>query len=167
MNTNLFLQIFIGLCLIALIVSLFFEEWDYLISAVVVVFVSISISTLLIPLDSTEDVMEIIMSVDWEVIVFLFCIFTIVEIFKHNNFFDTIAIKIVNKFYYTPRKMFYAICIASTLIASIIEDLSVAIIFVPIMIKACRKMKISPTPYLFGITICINIASTLHSFRFC
>ncbi len=131
MNTYLFLQIFIGICLIGLIVSLFFEEWDYLISAVIVVFVSISISTLLIPLNSPEDVIGIVLSVDWEVIVFLFCIFTIVEIFKHNNFFDTIAIKIVNKFYYTPRKMFYAICITSTLIASIIEDLSVAIIFCP------------------------------------
>jgi Na+/H+ antiporter NhaD/arsenite permease-like protein len=118
----------------------------------------------MIPLDSEEDFKDIILSIDWEVIVFLFCIFTIVEIFKHNNFFDAIAIKIVNKFYYKPRAMFYAICVTSTLIATIIEDLSVAIIFIPIMIEACRKMEISPLPYLFGITICINIASTLTPF---
>ncbi|MBN2156684.1 MAG: hypothetical protein JW776_11645 [Candidatus Lokiarchaeota archaeon] len=164
MNTELFLQIFIGICLIGLILSLFFEEWDYLISSIVIVFISIIISSLLIPLDSADDFKEIILAVDWEVIVFLFCIFTIVEIFKHVNFFETIAIQIVNRFYYTPRKMFYAICLTSTLIATIIEDLSVAIIFVPIMIQACRKMEISPVPYLFGITICINIASTLTPF---
>jgi Na+/H+ antiporter NhaD/arsenite permease-like protein len=128
------------------------------------VFIGLLVASFLIPLNDEEDFLGIIMSIDWEVIVFLFCIFTIVEIFKYNSFFDTIAIKIVNKFYYKPRRMFYAICITSTLIATIIEDLSVAIIFIPIMIAACRKMNISPLPYLFGITICINIASTLTPF---
>ena len=85
MNTQLFLQIFIGICLIGLIVSLFFENWDYLISSIAIVFISISVSSFLIPLDSKEDFTDIIMSVDWEVIVFLFCIFTIVEIQSRYN----------------------------------------------------------------------------------
>ncbi|TFG16466.1 MAG: hypothetical protein EU530_11770, partial [Promethearchaeota archaeon] len=164
MNTELFLQIFISICVVILIISLFFEKWDYLISSIGIVFIGLLVSSLLIPLNTEEDYRDIILSIDWEVIVFLFCIFTIVEIFKHINFFDAIAIMIVNKFYYRPRRMFYAICITSTLIATIIEDLSVAIIFIPIMIEACRKMKISPVPYMFGITICINIASTLTPF---
>lgn len=50
------------------------------------------------------------------------------------------------------------------MIATIIEDLSVAIIFIPIVIQACRGIRISPVPYMFGITICINLASTLTPF---
>jgi len=163
-NTQLILQIFIGLCLLALIISLFFDKWDYLLSSIAVVFISIIVSTFLIPLETPEDFIGIILAVDWEVICFLICIFTIVEILKQINFFDAIAKRIVNKFYYAPRKLFYAMCITSTLIAALIQDLSVAVIFVPIAIEACRKMKISAVPYLFGITICINIASTLTPF---
>ncbi|MHA1746860.1 MAG: SLC13 family permease, partial [Promethearchaeota archaeon] len=44
------------------------------------------------------------------------------------------------------------------------EDISVAIIFIPIIILTCREIKINPTPFLLGMTICINLASTLTPF---
>lgn len=60
--------------------------------------------------------------------------------------------------------MYYLICIISTLLASILEDLSVAIIFIPIIILTCQEIKTNPAPFLYGMTICINLASTLTPF---
>ena len=48
--------------------------------------------------------------------------------------------------------------------AAFIEDLSVAIIFIPMIISTGEKMKINPAPILMGMTICINLAATLTPF---
>jgi len=102
--------------------------------------------------------------IEWEVIFFLITMFTIVEILKENKVFDEIARLVVVKYQTNVRKMFYVLCVISTLLATIVEDLSVAMIFAPIIIVACRKLKIKPAAYLLGMTICINIAATLTPF---
>ncbi|MHA1871835.1 MAG: SLC13 family permease [Promethearchaeota archaeon] len=103
-------------------------------------------------------------AIDWEVIIFLISIFTIVEILNENKFFHEISKRIIKKYKTNIRMMFYVLNIISTLMAAIIEDLSVALIFAPIIILACAEIKINPTPFLLGMTISINLASTLTSF---
>ena len=160
---NIMLQIIIILCFIGLLIALFFDSRDYLIWAVFFVFIIGIATRYLLPLGEEEE-HGIIHAIDWEVIIFLFCLFTIVEILNEHSVFQNIALLIVNKYKNSPRKMFYVISISSTLIATIIEDLSVAIMFIPIIIRACRELDLNPTPYLFGVTICINLASTLTPF---
>jgi Na+/H+ antiporter NhaD/arsenite permease-like protein len=157
------LQIIIIVAFIALIVVLFFESKDYLTWAVFLVLIIGLATAIFLPLDE-EETIGIIFAIDWEVVVFLFCLFIIVEILNEHHVLHQVAIAIVNKYRYKPRRMFYVLCVSSTLIATVIEDLSVAMIFVPIVIKACKKIELSPVPYLFGITICINLASTLTPF---
>ncbi|KKK76188.1 hypothetical protein LCGC14_2866180, partial [marine sediment metagenome] len=53
-----------------------------------------------------------------------------------------------NKFRTNTRMFFWVICLKSTFSAAFIEDLSVAVIFVPMIIKASEKMKTNPTPIL-------------------
>ncbi|MHA1475557.1 MAG: SLC13 family permease [Promethearchaeota archaeon] len=163
MDNLLILQIIVGLCFTGIIVILFMESKDYLIFSLVFIFI-VAISTYLLKPESMDNKEDIILAIDWEVIVFLFCLFCIVEILNEQKIFHQFALKIVNKFHGKPRLMFYLLSIVSTLIATIIEDLSVAIIFIPIVIEACRKMKINPVPYMYGVTICINLASTLTPF---
>ncbi|TFG23461.1 MAG: hypothetical protein EU533_03190 [Promethearchaeota archaeon] len=103
-------------------------------------------------------------TIEWEVVVFLITMFVIVEILKENKIFDEIARFIVVKYHNNLRKMFYIICIVSTFTATIVEDLSIAMIFAPIIIVASRKLNIKPATYLLGMTICINIAATLTPF---
>ena len=105
-----------------------------------------------------------IMAIEWEVIFFLIAMFTIVEILIEAKVFHVVAKHIVNRYKNNIRKMFYVICIVSTLLASILEDLSVAIIFIPIIVLTCREIEINPSPFLLGMTICINLASTLTPF---
>ena len=163
MDNLLILQIIVGLCFAGIIAILFMESKDYLIYSLVFMFI-VAISTYLLIPGSMDKKEDIILAIDWEVIVFLFCLFCIVEILKEQKIFHQVALIIVNKFHGRPRLMFYILCIVSTLIATIIEDLSVAIIFIPIVIEACRRMKINPIPYMYGVTICINLASTLTPF---
>ncbi len=166
MNQMILLQIIIGICFAGIVITLFMETKDYITYSLLFVFIigisSYFLNTELFSRPRIKE--EIILAIDWDVIVFLLCLFSIVEILNDQKVFHEIALKIVNRFHSKPRLMFYALSITSTLIATVIEDLSVAIVFVPIVIQACKKMRIDPTPYLFGVTICINLASTLTPF---
>jgi Na+/H+ antiporter NhaD/arsenite permease-like protein len=160
--TNLFLQIFVLICFLGVVVILFFEERDYIYYTFVFIVLAGLVTAAFIP--ETRELQFYIDKIEWEVIFFLITMFTIVEILKENRIFDEIARLVVVKYQNNLRKMFYVICIVSTLLATIVEDLSIAMIFAPIIIVASRKLNIKPAAYLLGMTICINIAATLTPF---
>ncbi|MHA1583648.1 MAG: SLC13 family permease, partial [Promethearchaeota archaeon] len=159
---SLLSQISVGICFLILIFVLFFEEKDYLSYSVLLILIAAGVSAIEIP--EARDLETYIGAIDWKVIIFLISMFTIVEILNEARVFHEIAKRIVQHYKHNIRKMFYVICIVSTLSASILEDLSVAIIFIPIIILTCKDLKINPTPFLLGMTICINLASTLTPF---
>ncbi|UYP46192.1 hypothetical protein NEF87_002477 [Candidatus Lokiarchaeum ossiferum] len=159
---SLLSQIVVGLCFLILIVILFFEEKDYLSYSVLLIIIAGAVTGIDLP--AAHDLDTYIRAIDWEVIFFLIAMFTIVEILNEARVFHEIAKRIVLKYRNNIRKMFYVICIVSTLSASILEDLSVAIIFIPIIVLTCEDLKINPSPFLLGMTICINLASTLTPF---
>ncbi|MHA1522546.1 MAG: SLC13 family permease [Promethearchaeota archaeon] len=155
-------QIVVGICFILLIIVLFFDSQDYL--SFSVLFLMISAIATTIDLENPPTLEDYILSIDWAVIIFLISMFTIVEILNKARVFQKIAKFIVMRTRTNVRLMFYLICIVSTLSASILEDISVAIIFIPIIIFACEEIEVNPSPFLFGMTICINLASTLTPF---
>lgn len=161
--SNLFLQIFVALCFLGLVIVLFFEKTDYLTYSVLLIIIAGTVSALLMP-EKVGNIDFFVDSIDWEVVFFLIGMFTIVEVLVDQRIFQEISRRIVNKYKHSYRKMFYALCVVSTLIAALLEDLSVAIIFGPIIVMACAQLKINPTPFLLGMTICINLASTLTPF---
>ncbi|TXT66454.1 MAG: putative Arsenical pump membrane protein [Promethearchaeota archaeon] len=160
--TNLFLQIFVLICFLGVVVILFFEERDYIYYTFIFILLGGLATAVFIP--ETRELKFYIEIIEWEVIFFLITMFTIVEILKENKVFDEIARLVVVKYQNNLRAMFYIICIISTLLATIVEDLSIALIFAPVIIVACRKLNIKPAAYLLGMTICINIAATLTPF---
>lgn len=159
---SLLSQIVVGFCFLVLIIVLFFEDKDYLSYSVLLILIAGAVSGIDLP--AARDLETYIQAIDWEVIFFLIAMFTIVEILNEARVFHEIAKRIVLKYKNNIRKMFYVICIVSTLSASILEDLSVAIIFIPIIVLTCEDLKINPSPFLLGMTICINLASTLTPF---
>ena len=159
---SLLSQIVVGICFIILIVILFFDKNDYLTYSVLLMLIAAVVSAIEIP--EARHLETYVMAIEWEVIFFLIAMFTIVEILIEAKIFHKIAKSIVNRYKNNIRKMFYVLCTVSTLLASILEDLSVAIIFIPIIVLACREIKINPSPFLLGMTICINLASTLTPF---
>ncbi len=94
---------------------------------------------------------DFFLAINWEVIFFLISMFAIVAILEENQVFQEIARRITNRFSTNTRQFFWVICLISTISAAFIEDISVAIIFIPIIIKTGEKMKINPTPILLTL----------------
>jgi len=160
--TNALLQIVVIICFIVLVIVLFFEKLDYLIYSIAIIVVAGLFTAIFIP--EAQDLENYFTAIEWEIVFFLIIFFCIVEILNETGFFQELARRLVNRYKSNLRKLFYIICIISTLTAAFIEDLSVAIIFVPIIILACQELEINSTPFLLGMTICINLASTLTPF---
>ncbi|MBD3195774.1 MAG: hypothetical protein GF317_12000 [Candidatus Lokiarchaeota archaeon] len=159
---DLFVQIAVGICFLGVIVVLFFEDTDYIYYTVLFIVIAGVLSSIFI--EEVRSIEFYISKIEWEVIFFLISMFAIVEILKENKVFDEIGRRIVLKYKDNTRRMFYVICTVSTLMASIVEDVSIALIFAPIIIVACRELEIKSSAYLLGMTICINIAATLTPF---
>ena len=159
---SLFLQIFVIGCFTIVIIALFREKTDFLTYSIAAMFVAVVATVIILPEAITVE--KLILSIEWEVIFFLIALFVIVEILEDKQIFQELALRITNKFQTNTRKFFWIMCLTSTLSAAFIEDVSVAIIFIPLIIRTCQKMHINPTPFLLGTTICINLASTLTPF---
>ena len=158
----LILQLFVIGCFVVVIIALFREKTDFLTYSVTAMLIGGTATFLFSPDPITIE--EFILSIDWPVIFFLISLFTIVVILEEQLIFQEIALRITKKFGTNTRKFFWVICLISTLSAAFIEDVSVAVIFIPMIIRTSEKMKINPTPILLGTTICINLASTLTPF---
>ncbi len=159
---NIFLQLFVIFCFGIVIVALFREKTDFLTYSVVAMLAAATATFLFTP--EPFSIEEFILAIEWPVIFFLISLFTIVVILEEQLIFQEIALRITKKFHTNTRKFFWVICLISTLSAAFIEDVSVAIIFIPMIISTSEKMRINPTPILLGMTICINLASTLTPF---
>jgi Na+/H+ antiporter NhaD/arsenite permease-like protein len=157
-----FLQLFVIFCFSIVIIALFREKTDFLTYSVLAMLAAATATFLFSPI--AVSIEEFILAIDWPVIFFLISVFTIVVILEEQLIFQEIASRITKKFHTNTRRFFWVICVISTLSAAFIEDISVAIIFIPMIIMTSEKMKINPTPILLGMTISINLAATLTPF---
>ena len=156
------LQLFVIFCFSIVIIALFREKTDFLTYSVLAMLAAATATFLFSP--TPISIEEFILAIDWPVIFFLISIFTIVVILEEQLIFQEVASRITKKFHTNTRRFFWVICLISTLSAAFIEDVSVAVIFIPMIIMTSEKMKINPTPILLGMTICINLAATLTPF---
>jgi len=141
----IFLQIFVILCFVIVIIALFREKTDFLTYSVAAMLAAATGTYIFSPIPFSID--EFILAIDWPVIFFLISLFTIVAILEEQLIFQEIALRITKKFSTNTRGFFWVIILISTLSAAFIEDLSVAIIFIPMIISTSEKMKINPTLY--------------------
>lgn len=155
-------QVVVTCCFVGLVVVLFRSRVDYV--SYSVIFMSVAVATTVLVHRETVTFDDFVLAVEWRVVLFLICLFVIVEILGEKRFFEEIASRIVVKYYDNTRKMFWILCLTATFCAALIEDLSIALIFIPIVVSVCRKLMINPTPFMMGISICINLASTLTPF---
>ena len=158
----IFLQLFVIFCFVIVIIALFREKTDFLTYSVAAMLAAATATYLFSP--DLLTIHDFIIAIDWPVIFFLISLFTIVVILEEQLIFQEVALRITKKFHTNTRKFFWVICVISTLSAAFIEDVSVAIIFIPMIISTSEKMRINPTPILLGMTICINLAATLTPF---
>jgi len=159
---SLFLQIFVIGCFVVVVVALFLEKTDYLTYSIAATLAAVTMIFILTPEEINLE--DLFVAIDWPVIFFLISLFTIVAILDEAKIFQEVARRLTTKFKSNTRKFFWIMCLTSTITAAFIEDISVAIIFIPMIISTSEKMKINPAPILLGMTICINLAATLTPF---
>src|SRR4030042_6504611 len=89
-------QIIVIICFIGMFIVLFYEKTDYITYAIL--FMVIAVVTTAITYSNETSFEKIILAINWRVIIFLICIFVIVEILNEKNFFAEIANPLVMRF---------------------------------------------------------------------
>ncbi len=107
---------------------------------------------------------EFIAYIEFEPIIFIICMQIIVAIMEEQNIFRWIVLKTIHWTKADHRKFFFLICFMASMTSALISDITVIIIFVPVVIQACKILKINPAPYLFGLSFTINIGSIYTPF---
>ncbi|KKL27098.1 hypothetical protein LCGC14_2388600, partial [marine sediment metagenome] len=85
----IFLQIFVILCFIIVIIALFREKTDFLTYSVAAMLAAATATYIFSPIPFSID--EFILAIDWPVIFFLISLFTIVAILEELLIFQEIA----------------------------------------------------------------------------
>lgn len=152
------------------------EDWDYVGFSLLACIIGVIVTLIYVPdvgekfipvLDPNEPsakYLQFLIMIDFETILFLLSMQMIVSICEQHKIFQWVALKTL---YFTKgnhRRFFYLICIISAFTASLIADITVAVIFIPLVIRACKILRIDATPYLFGISFTVNIGSLYTPF---
>ena len=156
-----YFSIIITLVLFVAVMIIFSQEqMDYVAYALLAALVASIITA--IRFDTSLE--EFVATIEISPLIFILSMQIMVMIAEKHKIFQWIAVKTLHITKGNHRAFFYLICTIGTITAAIIADITVAIIFVPLTIRACRILKIDPAPYLFGITITINIGSIITPF---
>lgn len=107
---------------------------------------------------------EFLTYIEFEPLFFIISMQIIVAITEESRIFRWIVLKTLHWTKADHRKFFFLICIIASMTSAIVSDITVGIIFVPLVIRACKILKINPAPYLFGLSFTINIGSIYTPF---
>ena len=107
---------------------------------------------------------EFLTFIEFEPLIFIICMQIIVVIMEEQKIFRWLVLKTLHWTKADHRKFFFLICFIASMTSGIVSDITVGIIFVPLVIRACRILKINPAPYLFGLSFTINIGSIYTPF---
>ena len=107
---------------------------------------------------------EFLTFIEFEPLIFIICMQIIVAIMEEQKIFRWLVLKTLHWTKADHRKFFFLICFIASMTSGIVSDITVGIIFVPLVIRACRILKINPAPYLFGLSFTINIGSIYTPF---
>jgi Na+/H+ antiporter NhaD/arsenite permease-like protein len=107
---------------------------------------------------------EFMTYVEFEPLFFIICMQIIIAIMEEHRIFRWVILKTLHWTKADHRKFFFLICFIASMTSAFISDITVGIIFVPVVIRACKIMKVNPAPYLFGLSLTINIGSIYTPF---
>ncbi len=104
---------------------------------------------------------EIIGFVNFNALIFIFAMQIIIYFATRNRVLDYVAIKLIHITKGDNRLFFYMICLFTGTLVAFIEDLTLALILVPLIFRTCRALEIPSGSYMMGMTITINIGAIL------
>ncbi len=149
--------IVINLTLFVAVIVVFLKEWDYaayslLFAISVCIFSSFYFNT---PAE------EFVTYIDFSTLLFIVSSQIMIMVAEEREVFQCIAIKALFVAKGKPRTFLYMISIISSLIAAITPDVMVSLTFIPLVIRVARILKVDPKPFMYAVTINMNIGACL------
>ncbi|UYP46162.1 hypothetical protein NEF87_002447 [Candidatus Lokiarchaeum ossiferum] len=153
-------QIFIALLIFSLILVYSKENWD----ATLFILIFAIVGALFTSLVFEVDIDTFFNYIPLQTLTFLIFMDIFIKILVKDKVFEYMTIQLIHITHVNIRLLFYLLCIASALISGIMEDVSVALIFNPIIFRATKILKIETKPFIMGITSSILIGNLLTPF---
>lgn len=107
---------------------------------------------------------DIIGFIFFEPLIYLLCINLVILIAEQQRIFQYLAVRIIFITRNRPRLLFYVLCSIAAIFSGFLEDVSVTIIFIPLVIQTCELLKINHIPYIIGVALSIVIGNLLTPF---
>ncbi len=111
-----------------------------------------------------KDATDFFAYIPLQTLTFLIFMDIFIKILIKDRVFEFLTIKLIHLTHVNIRLLFYLLCIASALVSGIMEDVSVALIFNPIIFRATKILKIEAKPFIIGTTVSILIGNLLTPF---
>lgn len=102
--------------------------------------------------------------INYQVIVYLIFMEIVIFALKEQRIFEWLSLKIIRMTKGNPRRFFYLMSIVSTILSGFMEDVSLAIIILPLVIRTCRVLEIEAKPFILGISFSIILGNLLSPF---
>lgn len=102
--------------------------------------------------------------VQLKALIFLVCLSIVIGIIEQHAVFEYFAVKIIHVTKRNIRLLFYVFCIVAAFSSAFLEDLSVTMIFIPLIIKTAHMLRIDAVPFINGASFSIIIGNLLTSF---
>ena len=135
-------------------------KWDLLAISILLCIAACVITAFYYKVES----IDFLWFIQFKPILYIIGMSIIIMIVDSQNIFQIFAIRIIKLTQSNPRLLFYFLCFTGMIFSSIVEDVSVAMIFIPLVIRACKVLRIDSKPFILGITICLNIGNMVAPF---
>ncbi|WP_121615092.1 ArsB/NhaD family transporter [Virgibacillus halodenitrificans] len=98
--------------------------------------------------------------IDWNTIALLFSMMVLISITEKTGLFSYIAIRFAQRVKGKPMPLLMGVSILTALGSALLDNVTTVLIFVPILLKITKLLKIPPFPYLLAIIFSSNIGGT-------
>lgn len=97
-------------------------------------------------------------AMDTEVLMLLLGMMLLVAALQCCGLFEIICAKMV-RLSSTPLRFFIIIMVVSAVLSALVLNDAVVLLFTPVIIEACLRLRVNPVPYLIGEVMAANIGS--------
>ena len=97
-------------------------------------------------------------SINYKVLLLLLGMMTLVAGLEFTGFF-TLVSDLILRYSGSGAKLLFLRMVVSAILSAIALNDAVGLMFTPIVIRCCRKIKVNPIPYLVGLMMAANIGS--------
>ncbi len=102
--------------------------------------------------------------INYQVILYLIFMEIVIFALQEQRIFQWFSLKIIRATKGNPRSFFYVMSIVTAILSGFMEDVSLAIIILPLVIRTCRVLEIKAKPYILGISFSIILGNLLSPF---